>query len=112
MMPRPSEHYPVAGRLGSRGRSLQAHCTGEFFVSSTLFDGGAGCYALVQESVYATADGKRIVAQAPLTSSPESEVRSEPACVRASVRMCVKSLSRGFLGENRGLQKFCHVTTY
>lgn len=81
-MPRPSEQYPVAGRLGGPGRSLQAGCTGEFFVSSTLFDGGEGCYALVQESLYATADGRRIVAQAPLTSDSDSEVRPEPACVR------------------------------
>lgn len=82
-MPRPSEHYPVSGRLGAPGRSLQAACTGEFFVSSTLFSGDVGCYALVQESVYATGNGKRIIATAPLTSSSESEVRPAPVCVYA-----------------------------
>lgn len=51
-------------------------------MSSTIFKGGSGCYALVQESLYATADGRRIIAQSPLTSSSESEVRPEPACWR------------------------------
>ena len=74
VMARPSEHNPTAGRQGDLRRSLQADCTGEFYLSSTLFQGGVGCYALVMESVYATGDGKRIVATTPLTSSSDSEV--------------------------------------